>query len=794
MDVVVDLLIAHAIGWQARARLRVGELSGWTLDTVSTLVANVVDSRLGRDPAIDRLLWETRSSGSPSETTRAAARQVLESVARQDPAFRAALARAVAGQSELWPRSSEPDAAARPDPEPQSPAQPNSGAGQQHTGGYPAIGPSTRWSAGGKSQPQQGSGRPQPGWGEPRLPPAQPPPPPPAMRPPPELGRRERRRRRLRAAPPVSAERHGRLRDRLRFRLRGLPRRGRDVSADEGHHEHLVDPEEQIDLAQSVDDLTPEQGAPAEAIRDHVSYPRLEAPDVVVANEPFQVTVGLSETFDMATMVSGRVHVYSSEPEFEVDIEVLVDPKSLVIAGDPHIRVRVTLDAPYPRHTLIMRALTDPSLTPERTLRLIIRRQGRIIGLAARTLIVVATAARLATQPPPPPPPRQLLDLELLLDERPPDLVVVVYRADEPDTYVWDAYALSGQIAIPDSLRRSRIDHSARDYATYTRRLVKSEAFRGVGIFDNLRGYGVLVASALPIGIQAVLRELVRDRTEAPAVLWLTEEAFVPWELAVLDPPLHTRYAGAAPFLGAHLAMSRWPFSPEGPRPSPRRDHPIIAQAVLTADYEGVRNFPRLPAAIAEAARFNERYGPITTLPPFREQVIACLEGRIPVDLLHVALHGTFDEAVQEDGLVLLEPRADGFAASFLTALAVRGLRNASSTPFVYLNACSVGAGQSILGSYAGFATALLRTGAIGVVAPLWTIDDTVAAELAARFYDGAFADPPIPVAELLRRARAEYTRDRVAADPEHITPTHLGYLAFGHPRLTLRRNSSPER
>ncbi|MFE3443115.1 CHAT domain-containing protein [Nocardia sp. NPDC059180] len=737
MDLVVDLLIAHAVGWQARVGLRVGEFTGWALDTASDKVSSIVTARLGTDPAIDQLIWETRSSGKPSEATRVAARQVLESTARADPEFRDALTRAVVVPPPQATQTQPP--------------------GQAHHDSLPQQ---EQWGQPQSPQQEQWSTQPPPGDDD-----------------------------------DGAAHSHRRRRLRLRFRRRDPSHQGTDVSAvDDGGFPGMSNTDANADLPQAIDDLTPSQVAPTDDIWAYACYPRLEAPDVVIANEPFELTVGLSETFDMATMVSGQMHVYSSDPEFEIDIEVLVDPKSLVVAGDPHIGVRVTLADPYPRHTLTLRALTDPSLTPERTLRLIIRRQGRIIGLAARTLVVVANASRLATQPPPPPPPRQLLDLGSLLDETPPDLVVVVYRADEPDTYVWDAYALGGHITLPDAERRSRIDHTARDFATYTRRLVKAEAFRGVGIFDNLKGYGDLVFSALPSGIRTVLRELVRERIDAPAVLWLTEEAFVPWELAVFDPPLDTRYAGEAPFLGAHLAMSRWPFAPEGPRPSSRREHPITAQAVLTADYEGVRNFPPLPAAVAEAVRFDEKYGPLTPLPPMREQVIGCLEGRTPVDLLHVALHGTFDEAVQEDGLVLLEPRGDGFAASFLTALAVRGLRNTSSTPFVYLNACSVGAGQSILGSYAGFATALLRTGAIGVVAPLWTIDDTVAAELAARFYDGAFADPPVPVAELLRRARADYTRDRVAADPERITPTHLGFLAFGHPRLTLRRTRSPER
>ncbi len=755
MDLVVDLLIAYAVGEQARAGLQVGELSGRALDTVAGLVGDVVVAELGDDPAIDRLIQAARSGAAPSEATRTAARAVLETTARTDLSFRNALARAVAGRrgnplrSDTLSAGPPPgrvyyDSLPPPPPPPQGAVRPDSGQRQPPVPGDPADLADGTGSGGGRIEFR--------------------------------YGRRK----------------HRKLRDLVRRRL--LPRSADDPARDGGYPgiAHADD----ADLAQAVGDPLPTEDsetASTDAIWAYACYPRLEAPDVVVAGEPFQITVGLSETFDMTTMVSGQMHVYSSDPEFEVDIELLVDPKSLVVTGDPHVTVRVTLADPYPRHTLTLEALTDPTLTAERTLRLIIRKQGRI-GLASRVLVVVPNAARLATTPPPPPPARQLLDIGSLLDEAPPDLVVVVHRADEPDTYVWDAYALGGPVFIPDAQRRSRIDHTARDFATYTRRLVRAEAFRGVAVFDNLKGYGDLIAAAMPSGIRSVLRELVRGRTAAPAVLWLTEEVFVPWELAVLDPPLDTEYGGRAPFLGAHLAMSRWPFAPEGPQPSPRRDHPVAAQAVLTADYDGVRNFPPLPAAVAEAARFGQRYGPVTALPPMREQVIDCLEGRIPVDLLHVALHGSFDDTVQEDGLVLLETRDTGVEASFLTALAVRGLRNTASTPFIYLNACSVGAGQAILGSYAGFATALLHTGAIGVVAPLWTIEDTVAAELAARFYDGAFADPPVPVAELLRRARAEYTRDRVAADPDRITPTHLGYLAFGHPRLTLRRNRSPER
>ena len=72
---------------------------------------------------------------------------------------------------------------------------------------------------------------------------------------------------------------------------------------------------------------------------------------------------------------------------------------------------------------------------------------------------------------------------------------------------------------------------------------------------------------AVPDGIQAVVREVVEDpsRTTAPSILLLTEEVTLPWELAVLDPPLDSAWGGIAPFLGAHAAISRWPLSEKRP-------------------------------------------------------------------------------------------------------------------------------------------------------------------------------------------------------------------------------------
>ncbi len=537
-------------------------------------------------------------------------------------------------------------------------------------------------------------------------------------------------------------------------------------------------------------------GTHATVAQPYEAYPLLKAPAVVVARVPFEVSVGLDRYFDQATGVTGLIHVEAPPPVFTFEVEVVVDPKSLEIQGDAVVTLTVTKEAPYPSTTVTLTALTDPMLSGERTIRLLFRREGRIVGIAKRLLKVVDSADQVANTSPPLAPGRHMLDLAPLLDDEPPDLVVGLYRADEPgDMYVWDVYPLHGSFTLADEDRRTRIDQSAHDLATYTGRKMAADSFKGPPGYRELVGYGDLIQKNMPISVRAALRKVVADRDHAPAVLFLTEEASVPWELAVLrNPPLQTTYAGSAPFLGAHLAISRWPSDDADPAPAPAPRLGISRQAVVTAEYDGVKNWKRLPAAEAEAKEFAETYKPATPIPPRRADVEACLEGRTPVDLLHVALHGQADPTSQEDGLVLLEPDGEGWKAAFLTSFGVRGLaENQSTTPFVFLNACQVGAGDVLMGSFAGFAAAVLRTKASGVVAPLWNIDDTVAAKLSARFYKAAYGDPGAPVAEILRSFRAEYTREAVEKDPTGMTPTYVAYQFFGHPRFTIQRTPAAE-
>jgi len=306
------------------------------------------------------------------------------------------------------------------------------------------------------------------------------------------------------------------------------------------------------------------------------------------------------------------------------------------------------------------------------------------------------------------------------------------------------------------------------------------------------------VGRGVPPGIVTVVRRVVEDpaRRQAAAVLLLTEELALPWELAVFDPPLESAWGGVSPFLGSHAAISRWPLAQQRPRPAPRSTVTVRRAAVLTADYAGVSGVDELDHALAEAQQVTGIFAPsVFAVSPSLPEVVMMLRGVPPADLVHIALHGRFDAIGTEEGLVLIATDDAGAlprTQQFLTPDQVETGR-LDGGPFVFLNACQVASDKRVLGDYAGFASTLLRIGATGVVAPLWNVDDDVAAEFAAAFYaatwtaaDGDGAPEPSSVAEAVRALRARYTEAAAKAHTPGVTATLVAFQVFGHPRLRL--------
>lgn len=524
----------------------------------------------------------------------------------------------------------------------------------------------------------------------------------------------------------------------------------------------------------------------------HTAFPRVTVPgaegraNVVLVDRPFDVTVGLAPRPDRTLVAAGPIEVFPGS----IDILLLTDPESITVSGSARHTLTVSAETPYPTTTISMTAQFGERLGVERRIGALFMQDGAVVGVAWRSIAVADIEADLGTVAAPAVRAAAQLDLGSLIGEDAPDLVLAVTRADDDDDrFVWSAYAATPGLLVPDLPGSRRLGSDIAGFATQLRRTISFDKRSAGGLFRELAGRARLMGEAIPPGIQATLRALVAQpgRTRAPTVLLLTEEVFVPWEIAELTDAPATSWGGTSPFLGAQVAIGRWPLDEREPRPQPQVAVTVAHAAVLTADYTGVQRWAKLDQAVAEAQEVGALFAPAAEIQATVAAVGDLLDGTPPADLVHVALHGQFDQTGAGDGLVLLRTEASGAVVPEFFTPAMAAIGRLNRGPLVFLNACQVGSDNIVLGSYGGFASVLLRAGAGCVVAPLWNVDDVVAARVARTFYARTWsAGEPVSAAEAIRSIRAEYTREGAAAETAGVHPTLIAFQVFGHPNLLL--------
>jgi hypothetical protein len=339
---------------------------------------------------------------------------------------------------------------------------------------------------------------------------------------------------------------------------------------------------------------------------------------------------------------------------------------------------------------------------------------------------------------------------------------------------------------VPDTLPGVDLGDDAQTFAKTIIDQVRQHD--GKPLVGNLLvGIGRRIARQLPAAFweafDRVARHVRDTEGRAPTVLLLASENLVPWELAALPTPLDP---ALPPFLAAQTSMGRWILD-EGAVPLPPASRiDVRGMAVLAGHYEAETGLAPLPHAVEEAQALGDRFGAIVKLAS-QATLGALLDAqledglrRVGVEVLHFSGHGEVD------------PRNPGASGIFLDdGSPVSPLLFAGSTlgdrhkPFIFLNACMVGAGGEMLGDCSGFPGECLGGGFRGLVAPLWAVRDTTAKEIALDFYAAALAPggTPRPLGEVLREIRARYATAGRAPQP-----TYLAYVLYGHPALTLNR------
>ena len=499
-----------------------------------------------------------------------------------------------------------------------------------------------------------------------------------------------------------------------------------------------------------------------------VAFARLLAPEVVVAGEEFTVIVGLAPSRVEGVVGALLVRPPSSVGDYLLEVQMVADGFSLRAGETWRRSLPVTARDPYPTVDFHITPDRQDEAVHARTIQVLYSVDAQTMGLGARSVAVVATPELVASTLPGLPASDLLLTVPTASTA--PDLTVRIVRGEGSGRLLWtfDSPHIDN---LPDGEIVTDIGPEPHDFA----RQVLSE----VAVHENqltlglaLRGIGQTIGDEVPAQMWELLAKVnaaISWSGSRPTLLLLSDEAYVPWELAVMDPPLDP---GSPPYLGAQVVMGRWVLGTRRPALPPPTVVDVHAMAVVSGVYEQP-GWRRLIEAEHEAATLSQRYQAVA-VEAVTEDVVACLGGTPVAQALHFALHGRYDPSSTKQGLILIDGNP-------LDPFVVKGAR-LTSGPFVFLNACQVGSGNEVLGDYAGMAASFLYAGAAAVVAPLWSIDDGVARTIAEHFYEQAFAG--IAPAEILRSERASFG----AGATTPTSSASLAYQFFGHPSLRLLR------
>jgi hypothetical protein len=281
-----------------------------------------------------------------------------------------------------------------------------------------------------------------------------------------------------------------------------------------------------------------------------------------------------------------------------------------------------------------------------------------------------------------------------------------------------------------------------------------------------LRGAGKHLFKAAPDLFKETFWEIIDSGLSLETISIVTDEPYFPWELLI--PYRNTEEPRRA--LGVEFAIGR---TPSRDYMTPPQIVPLQESWVFAPKYRGPVPAP-LVNAIQEADFVTNRFrGDLVAPANFAGFENAMQQ---PRSLVHFVCHGNVTQTGQSifcyDNSELYSTAFDG---GQYTPRAY-----AKARPFVFLNACNVGQTDHSFNGLGGFAPTFLELGASCVIAPLWSVKDTVAHDIAREFYEETLKNPARPFATILSKIRAR------AYDSGE--DTYAAYCFYGDPLASQNR------
>jgi choline dehydrogenase-like flavoprotein len=385
---------------------------------------------------------------------------------------------------------------------------------------------------------------------------------------------------------------------------------------------------------------------------------------------------------------------------------------------------------------------------------------GHPCGIVRRAVDIVGVAA----EPLPPSPARFVL-----APTRDADLHITVVAAEEKDGRKFICLVQTPHLArfhepvaeswtLPDvteKLVRGYMNEFTAKNATAEARIA------------SLKGAGLQLFDASPKIFREVFWDLIDTGAPLQNIAVVSEEPFIPWELMIPNRRKPEGGRERRKPLGVEFRIGRWTTVD---MVKPMQKLKLADSYIIAPNYVDTRMklaHAQDEAAFVAAAFAGERIMPAR---------FADIERKLTAGdrtLVHFVCHGLDSEAGPQS--IELENNER------LTSISVEGMNGLEEAfqkikPIVFLNACEVGRPTPALVGLGGFAASFIRLGASAVVAPLWSVKDSIAHQIAMEFYHRVKEEPEIPFAEIFRKIREQ------AYDAGNGEDTYAAYCFYGDP------------
>jgi hypothetical protein len=510
-----------------------------------------------------------------------------------------------------------------------------------------------------------------------------------------------------------------------------------------------------------------EQAADLVRRTPHMEFDYDRDPSSALMPDTTPVDFWVSVYLDTEAARAGEDTIDVVVPDRTEVIVLLLTSEHFIIASNLRCSLFITADqkriGPVRYHLLLKPKHELPIASPPSIIALFFH-DGRPVGKVSRSPVIegVATA----------PPPTASARLEIEAAQA-ADLVITIVESNAHDGRQFFC-----------TVRTPLLDGFVREVSepwnlpSVTQVLVRAYMDRFTArnltsgqLIAELKGAGIQLFQASPKIFQKAFWQLVDSGKSFGDIAIVSEEPFIPWELMI---PCRVRDGRTQKWdepLGVKFRIGRWIA---GDIVSPRQKISLVDSYVIAPQYTGNLAL-QLSAAEIQLVLAVFTGNPIQ--PASFEEIERQLnsQGRT---LLHFVCHGKDNAGGLQT--IYLENKEE---LSSTTILGMQGLSKAfaEKRPLVFLNACEVGRTTAALMGLGGFAKSFIDLGASAVIAPLWSVKDKIAHEVAKEFYQHVKNEPDKPFAEILRDLRAK-------AYQSGAEDTYAAYCFYGDPRASASR------